>query len=72
MLLGGGFIGVVVDETLLLFFVRVKPNVTIGTEGMQSFDKGWRAWGKKILGVDEACIGGIVGVLDRMNEPMVV
>ena len=48
-----------VNDTLLLFFVRVDPNVVIGIVGMQSFDEGRRSWGKKILGGDEACLGGI-------------
>ena len=67
MLFRDGFVDVVVNDTLLLFFVRVDPNVVIGIVGMQSFDEGRRSWGKKILGGYEAGLGGIVGS-DELKE----
>ena len=61
-----------VNETLLFFFVRVEPNMVIGIGRMQSFDKRQRAWGEKILGGDEAGLGALLEVLDRMKELTVV
>ena len=55
------FVDVVVYDTLLLFFIRVEPNVAIGIGGMQSFGERRRARGKEVLGGDEACLVGIVG-----------
>ena len=61
MLFGDGFVNIVINETLLLFFVRVEPNVAIGIGGMQSFDKRRRAWEEKIFGGNKTCLGVIVG-----------
>ena len=61
MLFGDGFVNIVIDETLLLFCVRGEPNVVIGIGGMQSFGERRRAWGEKILGGGDTCLGGIVG-----------
>ena len=59
MFLGDPLVNVVIDEALLLFIVRVKPDLAVRITWVNSFNERWWAWRKKILGrhkLDTGCI----------------